>query len=312
MVAINSALEIDLTGQATSESIGSIFYSGIGGHQDFMRGALLSKNGKTILAMKATSTGDTISRIVPALKEQAGVTLNRGDVRYVVTEYGIAYLHGKNIRERAMELISIAHPKFRAVLIEEAKKRGLIFKDQAFIPGKRGEYPEDMETYRTTKTGLQIFIRPVKISDEPLLKDFFYSLSDVSMHRRFLSYRKDMSHERLQDFVVIDYTKEVLLIVNMVDEDNQQIVAVGQYGIDDHSHTAEVAFAVRDDKQDRGIGFTLLQYLTYLARRQGLLGFTAEVLADNKPMLHVFEKGGFDMKKKNEGGVYDLMLKFKQ
>jgi acyl-CoA hydrolase/GNAT superfamily N-acetyltransferase len=312
MVAINSALEIDLTGQATSESIGSIFYSGIGGHQDFMRGALLSKNGKTILAMKATSTGDTISRIVPALKEQAGVTLNRGDVRYVVTEYGIAYLHGKNIRERAMELISIAHPKFRAVLIEEAKKRGLIFKDQAFIPGKRGEYPEDMETYRTTKTGLQIFIRPVKISDEPLLKDFFYSLSDVSMHRRFLSYRKDMSHERLQDFVVIDYTIEVLLIVNMVDEDNQQIVAVGQYGIDDHSHTAEVAFAVRDDKQDRGIGFTLLQYLTYLARRQGLLGFTAEVLADNKPMLHVFEKGGFDMKKKNEGGVYDLMLKFKQ
>jgi acyl-CoA hydrolase/GNAT superfamily N-acetyltransferase len=312
MVAINSALEIDLTGQATSESIGSIFYSGIGGHQDFMRGALLSKNGKTILAMKATSADDTISRIVPALKEQAGVTLNRGDVRYVVTEYGIAYLHGKNIRERAMELISIAHPKFREVLIEEAKKRGLIFKDQAFIPGKRGEYPEDLETYRTTKTGLQIFIRPVKISDEPLLKDFFYSLSDVSMHRRFLSYRKDMSHERLQDFVVIDYTKEVLLIVSMVDQDTQQIAAVGQYGIDDHSHTAEVAFAVRDDKQNRGIGFTLLQYLTYLARRQGLLGFTAEVLADNQPMLHVFEKGGFDMKKKNEGGVYDLVLKFKQ
>jgi len=311
MVAINSALEIDLTGQATSESIGSVFYSGIGGHQDFMRGALFSKNGKTILALKSTSKDDTISRIVPALKEQAGVTLNRGDVRYVVTEYGIAYLHGKNIRERAMALISIAHPKFRPWLIDEAKKRGLIFKDQAFIPGKRGEYPEDLETYATTKTGQQIFIRPVKISDETLLKDFFYSLSDKSIERRFISARKDMPHERLQNFVIIDYTKEVVLVVIKGEESNQYVAAVGQYGIDESTHTAEVAFAVRDDQQNGGIGFELLTYLTYLAKRQGLLGFTADVLVENKPMLHVFEKGGFDIKKKIDSGVYELTLKFK-
>ncbi|MCE5210487.1 MAG: GNAT family N-acetyltransferase [Deltaproteobacteria bacterium] len=311
MVAINSALEIDLTGQATSESIGGIFYSGIGGHQDFMRGALFSKNGKTILALKSTSLNDTVSRIVPALKEQAGVTLNRGDVRYVVTEYGIAYLHGKNIRERAMALISIAHPKFRPWLIEEAKKRGLIFKDQAFIPGKRGEYPEDLETYITTKTGMRIFIRPVKISDETLLKDFFYSLSDRSIERRFISSRKDMPHERLQDFVIIDYTQELVLVVVKGDEHNQYIAAVGQYGIDESTHTAEVAFAVRDDQQNNGIGFELLKYLTYLAKRQGLLGFTADVLVENRPMLHVFEKGGFDIKKKIDSGVYELTLKFK-
>jgi acyl-CoA hydrolase/RimJ/RimL family protein N-acetyltransferase len=311
MVAINSTLEIDLSGQATSESIGGLFYSGIGGHQDFMRGTLFARNGKTILALKSTSRNDTISRIVPALKEQAGVTLNRSDVRYIVTEYGIAYLHGKNIRERAMSLIAIAHPKFRPWLIEEAKKRGLIFKDQAFIPGKRGEYPEDLETYVTTKTGVQIFIRPVKISDEELLKDFFYSLSDKSIERRFLSSRKDMPHERLQNFVVIDYTKEVVLIVFRGDRENQIIVGVGQYGIDESSHTAEVAFAVRDDQQNSGIGFELLKYLTYLAKRQGLLGFTAEVLVENKPMLHVFEKGGFDIKRKIDSGVYELSLKFK-
>ncbi|PKN52009.1 MAG: acetyl-CoA hydrolase [Deltaproteobacteria bacterium HGW-Deltaproteobacteria-13] len=311
MVAINSALEIDLTGQSTSESIGGVFYSGIGGHQDFMRGALFSRNGKTILALKSTSKKDTISRIVPALKEQAGVTLNRADVRYVVTEYGIAYLHGKNIRERAMALISIAHPKFRPWLIEEAKKRGLIFKDQAFIPGKQGEYPADLETYATTKTGMQIFIRPVKINDEPLLKDFFYSLSDRSIERRFISARKDMPHERLQNFVIIDYTKEVVLVVIRGEENNQYIAAVGQYGIDEATHTAEVAFAVRDDQQNSGIGFELLKYLTYLAKRQGLLGFAADVLVENKPMLHVFEKGGFDIKKKMDSGVYELTLKFK-
>ncbi|MBN2438594.1 MAG: GNAT family N-acetyltransferase [Deltaproteobacteria bacterium] len=311
MVAINSALEIDLTGQATSDSIGSTFYSGVGGHQDFMRGALLAEGGRTILAIKSTAMKDTVSRIVPFLRESAGITLNRGDVRYVVTEYGIAYLHGKNVRERAMTLISIAHPKFRPWLIEEAKKRGIIYRDQAFIPGKRGEYPEDLETHRTTKTGLHLFLRPVKISDEPLLKDFFYSLSDRSMNRRFLSIRKDMPHERLQDFVIIDYSREVVILGIVGSAENELIVGVGQYGIDEKSHTAEVAFAVRDDQQNRGIGQEMLSYLTYLARKEGLLGFTAEVLVDNKPMLHVFEKGGFDIKKKSDAGVYDLKMAFR-
>ena len=311
MVAINSALEIDLTGQATSDSIGGTFYSGVGGHQDFMRGALMARGGRTILAMKSTAMNDSVSRISPSLRESAGITLNRGDVRYVVTEYGIAYLHGKNVRERAMALISIAHPKFRPWLIEEAKKRGIIYRDQAFIPGKRGEYPENLETHRTTKTGLQLFLRPVKISDEPLLKDFFYSLSDRSLNRRFLSKRKDMPHERLQDFVIIDYTREVVILGVVGSAENEVIVGVGQYGIDEESHTAEVAFAVRDDHHNRGIGQEMLSYLTYLAKREGLMGFTAEVLIDNKPMLHVFEKGGFDIKKKSDAGVYDLKMAFR-
>jgi acyl-CoA hydrolase/GNAT superfamily N-acetyltransferase len=312
MVAINSALEMDLTGQATSESIGGLFYSGIGGHYDFMRGALMARNGKTILAMKSTARNDTVSRIVPALKESSGVTLNRGDVRYVVTEYGIAYLHGKNVRERAMSLIAIAHPKFRPWLIEEAKKRGLVYRDQAFIPGKRGEYPESLETYRTTRTGMQLFLRPVKISDEPLLKDFFYSLSDRSMSRRFISARRDMPHERLQEFVIIDYTREITILALTGEVDNPFLVGVGQYGVDEATHTAEVAFAVRDDYQNRGIGTELLSYLTYLAKREGLLGFTAEVLVDNRPMLHVFEKGGFDIRRKTEAGVYDLQMTFRE
>jgi len=311
MVAINSALEIDLTGQATSDSIGGTFYSGVGGHQDFMRGALLAEGGRTILAMKSTAIKDTVSRIVPSLRESAGITLNRGDVRYVVTEYGIAYMHGKNVRERAMSLISIAHPKLRPWLIEEAKKRGIIYRDQAFIPGKRGEYPEDLEAHRTTKTGLHLFLRPVKISDEPLLKDFFYSLSDRSLNRRFLSLRKDMPHERLQDFVVIDYSHEMVILGIIGSAENELIVCVAQYGIDEKTHTAEVAFAVRDDHQNKGIGQEMLSYMTYLAKKEGLLGFTAEVLIDNKPMLHVFEKGGFDIKKRSDAGVYDLKMAFR-
>ena len=312
MTAINSALEIDLTGQATAESLGKTFYSGIGGQADFMRGAVLSKSGKTILALPSTADNEQTSRIVPFLKEGAGVTLIRGDINYVATEYGIAYLHGKNIRERAMELISIAHPKFRPGLIEEAKKLNLIFKDQAFIPGKRGEYPEELETYRTTKTGLEIFLRPVKISDEPLLKDFFYSLSDKSMYRRFFSARKDMPHERLQEFVIIDNLREVMMLAMIAKEQGQDIVGMGQYGIDEASHTAEVAFVVRDGHQKMGVGAELLSYLTILAKKQGLLGFTAEVLWENRAMLQLFEKAGFDIEKRSSQGVYELKMAFRE
>jgi RimJ/RimL family protein N-acetyltransferase/acyl CoA:acetate/3-ketoacid CoA transferase beta subunit len=311
MTAINTALEIDLTGQATAESIGKIFYSGIGGQADFMRGAVLARNGKAILAMPSTAEGGTVSRIVPFLKEGAGVTLHRGDVHYVVTEYGIAYLQGKNIRERAMELISIAHPDFRPWLIEQAKKLNLIYPDQAFIPGKRGDYPEHLELQRTTKSGLEIFLRPVRISDEPLLKDFFYSLSDNSLYRRFISMRKDMPHERLQEFVVIDYTQQMVILAVISLGERDVIVGVGQYSIIQTTHTAEVGFAVRDDYQNKGIGKELLSYLTYLAKRQGLLGFYAEVLAENRAMLHLFDKMGFDIKKTRGEGVYELEMTFR-
>ncbi len=173
MTAINSSLEIDLSGQASSESLGSTFYSGIGGQANFMRGSVLAKYGKNILTLPSTTRDGKTSRIVPALKEGAGVTLTRGDLYYVVTEYGIAFLHGKNIRERAMSLIAIAHPDFRSWLIEEAKERNLIYRDQAYFPGEKGEYPEHLETYRTTRHNFRIFLRPVKISDEPLIKDFY-------------------------------------------------------------------------------------------------------------------------------------------
>jgi 4-hydroxybutyrate CoA-transferase len=116
MVAINSALQVDITGQVCSDSIGTYFYSGIGGQVDFLRGASRSKGGKPIIALSSTAKGGTISRITPMLAPGAGVVTSRGLIRYVVTEYGVAYLHGKSIRERAQALIEIAHPKFREEL----------------------------------------------------------------------------------------------------------------------------------------------------------------------------------------------------
>jgi acyl-CoA hydrolase/ribosomal protein S18 acetylase RimI-like enzyme len=311
MTAINSALAVDLTGQSTAESLDRTFFSGVGGQADFMRGAVLSPGGKTILAMQSTANDEKTSRIVPFLPEGAGVTLTRGDIHYLATEWGIAYLHGKNVRERAMDIISIAHPKFRPWLIEEAKKNNLIYRDQAFIPGKRGEYPEFIETKRTTEQGLNLLFRPVKINDEPSLKDFFYSLSDQSTYRRFMSVRRDMPHERLQEFVVIDYSKEMVILAIKEDPEKEEIVGVGQYGIQEDQHTAEVAFVVKDEYHNHGVGTELLSYLTVLAKKQGLFGFTAEVLPENKPMLHLFENQGFDVEKRTSSDVVDLKMAFK-
>ena len=122
MVAINSAIEIDLTGQVCSDSIGTKFYSGIGGQVDFIRGAAHSEGGKAVIALPSTTKDGKVSRIVPTLKPGAGVVTSRGDVRFVVTEYGVAQLFGKTIQERAKELIKISHPKFRDELTEFAKK----------------------------------------------------------------------------------------------------------------------------------------------------------------------------------------------
>ncbi len=310
MTAINSALEIDLTGQATAESLGHQFYSGIGGQADFMRGAILAPGGKTILAMPSVSHDGRSSRIVPFLQEGAGATLLRGDVHYVVTEYGMAQVHGKSIRERAMDLIAIAHPSFRPWLVEEARRHALIYRDQGYLPGERGEYPEHLEMRKTTRRGQPLFLRPVRISDEPLLKDFFYSLSDRSMYRRFLTPTWEMSHERLQDFVVIDYTKEMIILATAEEDGRELVVGLGEYYLDDERLWANVAFAVRDAYQNRGIGTELLATLIHVAKRQGLLGLTAEVLKENEQMLRVFEKMGVPLERTPVDESWDLRLRF--
>ncbi len=310
MTAINSALAIDLAGQATAESIGSLFYSGIGGQADFMRGAVLARRGKTILAMEATADDGKTSRIVPCLPESSRVTLTSGDIHYVVTEYGTAYLHGKNVRERAMQLISIAHPDFRAWLVEEAKRHNLIYADQMFVAGKQGEYPEELERYRVTEEGLEILLRPVKMSDEPLLKDFFYSLSDESNYRRFFTMRQYMPHEVLQKFVAIDYTKQMVILAVIQEDEREKVVGVGQYVVVGDTNVADVAVAVKDDYQREGIGTELLVYLALIARREGLHGFSADYFAQNQPINHLVAKSGLNVKKEISSGVCHIEIPF--
>ncbi|MEM4233238.1 MAG: acetyl-CoA hydrolase/transferase C-terminal domain-containing protein, partial [Thermoplasmata archaeon] len=228
MVAINSAIEVDLSGQVCADSLGVMFYSGIGGQVDFVRGSARSKGGKPIIALPSTAKNDTVSRISMHLKEGAGVVTTRGDVHYVVTEWGVAYLHGKNIRERAMALINIAHPKFRQMLLEEAKRHNYVYKDQMLTP-EGAVYPEDLETTMTTKDGVELLVRPVKPTDEEMLSDMFYDLSDQTIINRFFSMLKSMPHRKLQEFCCIDYNTEMSLVVVAGSPPKEKIVGIGSY-----------------------------------------------------------------------------------
>ncbi len=312
ITAINSALQIDLTGQASAESIGTTFYSGIGGQVDFMRSAARAEGGKSILAFRSTSNDGARSRIVPLLDPGTGVTLIRGDVHYAVTEYGIAYLHAKNIRERALSLISIAHPDFRPWLIDEAKRLGYVAPDQTLYTGREGEYPEHLEKRRFTKSGLPLLLRPVKISDEELLKDFFYSLSDKSLYTRFFTSMPYIPRKLLLDFLAVDYTRQMVILAVIEEDFRDKVVGIGQFKVNQESFTADMAFAVRDEYQGNGIGALLVDYIAAIAAREGLQGLTADVLAENRAMLHVFENMGYPMKKELKDCYYEIQVTFKK
>jgi acyl-CoA hydrolase/N-acetylglutamate synthase-like GNAT family acetyltransferase len=310
MVSINSALEVDLTGQVCADSLGEMFFSGIGGQVDFVRGAARAKGGKPIIALPSTAHKETWSRIVPKLKEGAGVVTSRGDVHYVVTEYGTAYLHGKTIRERAMALIQIAHPKFRPWLLAEAKARHLVYADQIDFPVTTPVYPEEMESWVGVKDGGEAFIRPVRLTDEPLFRDLFYHLSEESIYHRFFQRIRSMPHEKLQEFLKVDYAADMVLVAAIGKEDGAPIVAIGRYSLNKRTNLAEVAFVVRDDWQNKGLGTAMMKSLVETARKQGIKGFTAEVLADNVAMLRVFHHAAVTIESKLEGGVYSLTMLF--
>lgn len=311
MVAINMALEVDLTGQVCADSLGHKFYSGIGGQVDFTRGAARSLGGKPIIALQSTAKNKTISRIVPRLSEGAGVVTTRGDVHYVITEYGIADLHGKNIRDRAMGLINIAHPKFRRDLLKAAKELNYVYADQVELMWDQMRYPSELERCIVIADGTEVLLRPIRPTDEEPMRNLFYSLSQESIYYRFFSVPKSMPHDRVMPMVNIDYEKDMALVATVEEASGEKIIAVGRYmRSSKEEKTAEVAFLVRDEWQNRGMGRALLQSLIDIAKEKGIKGFAASVLHKNKQMLAVFHTAGYKLNMTLEEGVYNLSFDF--
>jgi len=307
MVSINSALEVDLTGQVVSDSLGYQFYSGIGGQVDFSRGASMSKGGKPIIALPSTAKNGTISRIVPTISEGSGVVTSRGHVHYVVTEYGVASLRGKSIRERALELIRVAHPKFRPALLEEVRKHYWVPHYQVMTP---------MDVPELGDVGLKILniggetfdLRPLNPADERRLQEFFYSHTKETLLLRYNFHPKQLSREKSCSLVSVDQSKDLALCIVRQHGSVLEIQAVGRYYLVESNNSCEVAFVTRERHHGKGMATILLQEMINIARLRGIATMVAFVRADNKPMLTVFERAGFKRLRSEEPDEVNLQL----
>ena len=314
-VAINAALTVDITGQVNSDSLGHQFYSGIGGQVDFIRGAARCKDGKPIMVVPSTAIledGTLISRIVPHLDHGAGVVVTRGDVHYVVSEWGIAYLYGKSIRERVLQMINIAHPDFREKLLEHAKKWNYVYSDQELpksIDGRISIYPEKYETILSLKNRKKLLIRPVKSTDERMFQELHYALDQQDRYFRFFSPVKDFRHKKMQPMVNIDYSTNMIVVGEIEEEGEKRLVAIGGFFKTMKPSVAELAFVT--DENWRGLGITkfLLGYLVKIARELNVKAFSGSILLENKPMLHIIDQAGFPFRFKNiEGGISEFEI----
>lgn len=307
MIAINAALAVDLTGQVAADTLMGRFFSGIGGQVDFIRGAARSRGGKPIIALRSTAKNGTVSRIVPAFESGAGVVTSRGDVHYIATEYGIVDLWGKNIRQRALALIELAHPDHRADLLAAAKQRKYVFLGQVVV---QAAYPWGEARDEKLPNGSTVRVRPARISDEEALRDLFYRLSDENTYRRFMLHHREQAHEEMVELANLDYEHNMALLVTRMENDCEQIIGMARYDVDPATRMADVAFVVLDEQQNRGIGTLLMRRMVEVGKARGLAGFSAEVLGQNKPMLAIIQKSGVKVHTELRGNSYHVELSF--
>lgn len=311
MIAINMAQEVDLTGQVSSDSGEGILYSGIGGLVDFNRGAARSKHGKTIICIPSTNLDGTRSNVVIGFKKGAGVVVTRGTVHYVATEWGVAYLYGKSVQERAIALISIAHPDYRDQLFNEAVEAHYIHPELAGLEDKFIVPSDDsMRNSMLLSDGTEVNFRSILPTDEPLMRDLVYTLSQETVYYRFMSRQSHFTHRQIQDFVYINHRKDVAIVGVVPEAHGEDIVAVGRYYLDTETNRAEVGFVVRDDWQSNGLGSFVYNFLADIAKRNGITGFTAEVLRENQRMQTIFNHSGHKVTTRLEEGVYSFVIDF--
>ncbi len=293
MVSINSAIEVDLTGQVVADSVGYRFFSGIGGQVDFIRGAAMSPGGRPIIALPSTARKGAVSRIVPFITEGSGVVTSRGDVHYVVTEYGIATLRGKSIRERALELIQVAHPNFRDQLLERVREQYWV---PQYAKRKPTLVPElgrvEIKKIRLAD-GQTYYMRPLHSSDERRLQEFFYSHNAETLMLRYRHQPKQMSREKAYSLVNVDQSRDLALCITERHGPMEEIHAVGRYFLLEQENLAEVAFVVRETKRCTGMAKALLGQMIEVAQKRGIGEMLAYVRRDNLAMLHIFENYNF-------------------
>lgn len=308
LVGIMNVRTIDMSGESVIFHSGDNLLTGYESKLNLAVAATISKKGKAIVALNSVDK-EGMSNIVvrqDCLADNPRSTL--GVVKYIVTEYGVANLFGKSIRERALAMIEIAHPKHREDLLAQAKALNYVYPDQVYVTKNAANYPAHLETRKTLKDGLEVKIRPIKLSDEDMMRRLFYNFSDESKYFRYFAAKPVMPHKEMQKYVNVDYS-DTLAIVALVEKGrNERIIAETRYAYDKHTDAYEVAFIVDEEFQGKGVASFLFNYLIKIARDRNIARFIAYVLPRNEAMLRVFDKGPVKPSKKFEDNA--IILRF--
>ena len=252
MVAMSVAMAVDLTGQVAADAMPQTHFSGITAISDFMRGAVQSPGGKSILMLPSTASRGRKSRIVPMLDDTA-VAAPRGDVHHVVTEFGAVNLFGKSLQERAMAMVSIAHPDFRDELFHLAKKLGLLSAERTLSESIHGVYPIHLEE-TIDLMGDEVTVRPAKPVDARRIQEHFYNLEKDDVVARFFHEKTSFVKEEVEGVSQIDYVKDLTVVAIVGEVGFGRVIGIGEYLVDPATNIAEIAFSISKDYQKKGAG----------------------------------------------------------
>jgi RimJ/RimL family protein N-acetyltransferase len=272
----------------------------------FIRGAAHCPGGKPIVCLSSTAA-DGASRIKPLLEAGDCVGIARSDVHYVITEYGIAYLFGKSIRERALALIEVAHPRWREMLLTSAKQLGYVRSDQYLA--SQAAYPVQEERIVTLKNGVKSMIRPARAGDAGSLEALFHRLSPDDVYTRFFRRVRSLTYRELQTLCNVNHETEVAFLAVTGPRENEEIAGSACYWLNPTTNLAEVAFMVSPEWQGAGVGTALQTRLVEYAMSRGVRGFVALILPRNTSMLRLIARApGVVTTSRDEDAVHVTVL----
>jgi acyl-CoA hydrolase/GNAT superfamily N-acetyltransferase len=305
MVSITQAFSIDLTGQVCAEARAGRPYGGVSAQVDFHRGAARCRDGRAIVCLPAVAPDGTPA-IKPVLGPAEPVTVPRWDVHWVVTEYGAAYLQGASVRERAVALLEIAHPDHRDELLAAATRLGLVPAGQRLR--SRRAYPVEEEREVELRDGTTVLVRPSRTSDAPALQALFYRLRPEDVLTRFFRRLSSLTLAHAEHLASVGYQEEMTFAAVTGGRETGEIVGTASYFLDRETGLADVAYLVDPEWQGKGLGSALHAITMDYARRQGVRGFTADVLTGNEPMMAIFRRSSGDLEIVEDAAHFEVTL----
>ncbi len=308
MMSVNMVMEMDLTGQAAVDALPHNYFAGVSSMIDFIRGSAMCPNGKSILLIPSTSFDGEETRIVGSI-DSGGVVIPRGDVSYVVSEFGAVNLFGKNLQERATAMISLAHPKFRDRLFAKAKALGLMSQGRQLSESLKSVYPAGLEEIK--KYGDQIVqLRPAKPVDDRRIQEHFYNLNKKDVVARFFHEKTCFLRDDIESMFETDYINNLTILAVTGEFGFGAVIGIGAYMIEPKKNIAEVAFSVSKKWQGKGIASALLLKLALAAKDNEISGLVAYTSPENSNMIKLFKKLPYHVKSSFEDSMVILTCNF--